>query len=309
MKHSHIIIICIGLFCISSYLLYVSEGGLSFERPGSFVGFSDSLIHDNTTEKIPKKFIAVQYCAKNPKIRFFMYHYIRNDDPLDTIGTHNLSIPPSIFDGQMNMIEKLSQSGSITLMKGEDFLSSLKSSCYPSENIWIFTDDDGWSDSHSDLMPIAANHSIPFFFGIIGNRIDKHGFVTSGEVRSLASNPLFTISSHSLTHADESKMSIENEQKEMCESKKYSKISRENQLTRISIRVDEWTPVGVHRISKLVDIRLHGRQVSAGISIWEIRISLRSIAYASGEMMGKHSSRNISIYTNPEARYRLTRAR
>ncbi len=220
MKHSHIIIICIGLFCISSYLLYVSEGGLSFERPGSFVGFSDSLIHDNTTEKIPKKFIAVQYCAKNPKIRFFMYHYIRNDDPLDTIGTHNLSIPPSIFDGQMNMIEKLSQSGSITLMKGEDFLSSLKSSCYPSENIWIFTDDDGWSDSHSDLMPIAANHSIPFFFGIIGNRIDKHGFVTSGEVRSLASNPLFTISSHSLTHADESKMSIENEQKEMCESKK-----------------------------------------------------------------------------------------
>ena len=149
-----------------------------------------------------------------------MYHYIRDDDPRDTKITHDLSIPPSVFDGQMNVIEKLAQSGSITLMKGDDFMNTLKNGCYPSEHIWIFTDDDGWSDSYSELMPIAANHGIPFFFGVIGNRIDQHGFITSGEVRALADNPLFTISSHSLTHDDESKMSVEKEQEEMCESKK-----------------------------------------------------------------------------------------
>lgn len=149
-----------------------------------------------------------------------MYHYIRDDDPLDTTITHNLSIPPSVFDAQMSFVEKLAKSGSITLMKGNEFMNALKSDCYPSEHVWIFTDDDGWSDTYSDLMPIATNHGIPFFFGIIGNRIDRHGFITSGEVRAIADNPLFTISSHSFTHDGESKMSVEKEQEEMCESKK-----------------------------------------------------------------------------------------
>ena len=149
-----------------------------------------------------------------------MYHYIRDDDPLDTTITHNLSIPPSVFDAQMAIVERLAKNGNITLINGSDFLSALNSVCYPEKQIWIFTDDDGWRDAYENLMPIAANHRVPFFFGIIGNRVDTSGFVTSGEVRALGDNPLFTISSHSLTHDDESKMSVEKEHREMCESKK-----------------------------------------------------------------------------------------
>lgn len=70
-------------------------------------------------------------------------------------------------------MEKLVESGTVTLMDGNDFLTALDTKCFPGKNIWIFTDDDGWSDTYSDLARIAEAHHIPFFFGIIANRIDE----------------------------------------------------------------------------------------------------------------------------------------
>ena len=71
-----------------------------------------------------------------------MYHYIRDDDIRDNSITQGLSIPPAIFDAQMQYVEKLAESGSVTLMKGADFLAALDTRCFPGKNIWIFTDDD-----------------------------------------------------------------------------------------------------------------------------------------------------------------------
>lgn len=112
-------------------------------------------------------------CVENPNIQFFMYHYIRDDDIRDNSITHDLSVPPAIFDSQMQYVEKLAASRSVTLMNGADFLTALDTKCFPGKNIWIFTDDDGWSDAYTDLARIAEKHHIPFFFGIIANRINE----------------------------------------------------------------------------------------------------------------------------------------
>ena len=93
-----------------------------------------------------------------------MYHYIRGDDAHDTPGTHKLSIPPNVFEEQMQLIHRLETTGLITLMRGQDFLTAEKSRCYPGKNIWIFTADDGWVDSYNSLYPIAKKYQIPFFF-------------------------------------------------------------------------------------------------------------------------------------------------
>ena len=164
--------------------------------------------------------VSPEICIRDPKVRFFMYHYIRGDDTHDTRGTHELSIPPNVFEEQMQVIHRLETTGFITLMRGQDFLTAEKSRCYPGKNIWIFTDDDGWVDSYNSLYPIAKKYQIPFFFWIIGNRLDMSGFVSKLQLQEIAKDPLFTISSHSLTHSDESHMGTTIEEHEMCESKK-----------------------------------------------------------------------------------------
>ena len=155
-----------------------------------------------------------------------MYHYIRDDDIHDNSTVHNLSIPPSLFDAQMKEIGKLRDESIISLMNGDTFLESWKNQCFASQKIWIFTTDDSWSDTYTSLAPIARKYSIPFFFGAIENRVDTPGFITKSQLIELSHDPLFTLSSHSMTHSDHSKMDEKREAYEICTSKElFEKMS------------------------------------------------------------------------------------
>ncbi len=167
-----------------------------------------------------------QTCRENSKVDFFMYHYIRDWDTHDTLGTKSLSVPPKLFREHMKKIRTLADSGVITLIDGPDFLEAVRKKCFPGKNIWVFTADDGWSDMADSLVPIASEYRIPFFLGIITDRIGKPWFVTEDHVRSMAHTPLMTLSSHSVSHTDNSKLSEKDETHEMCDSKKIlEKIS------------------------------------------------------------------------------------
>lgn len=168
-----------------------------------------------TTESLPS-----QICFREPEIDFFMYHYIRSHDERDNSATQDLSIDPTAFRTHMSYVRSLVSEWKVSVMNGNDFIDSVESGCFPWTNIWVFTSDDGWSDSYDALFPIAREYNIPFFMGIIWNRINTPGFVTSQQVIEISKNPLFTISSHSMTHAVETDMSEASEQIEICESKK-----------------------------------------------------------------------------------------
>lgn len=159
-------------------------------------------------------------CIRDPDIQFFMYHYIRTHDPRDNAYTRELSVDPQEFRKQMSYLRDRANEWKIILMNGWDLVSSIATNCFPGNHIWAFTSDDGWSDTYDQLFPIAREYRVPFFLGIITDRIGAIGFVTSKEVREISEDPLFTISSHSMTHDEQDKMSIEVERREMCESKK-----------------------------------------------------------------------------------------
>jgi peptidoglycan/xylan/chitin deacetylase (PgdA/CDA1 family) len=158
-------------------------------------------------------------CFQEPEIQFFMYHYIRDHDLRDAPATRDLSLAPHDFRTHMAHIRELSNRGDITLMSWGDFLNSIQTGCFPWERIWIFTSDDGWVDSYLYLFPIASEYRVPFFLWIIGDRIDTNGFMTSAQIMEIAQNPLFTLSSHSMTHTSQSKMTETIEHEEICTSK------------------------------------------------------------------------------------------
>lgn len=119
-------------------------------------------------------------------------------------------------------------------MNGTDFIKAIAKKCFPAKHIWIFTSDDGWSDTYTDLFPIAHEYAVPFFLGIIANRIDTTGFVTTKQIQEISTNPLFTISSHSITHSEQDRMNVTVETQEMCESKNIlEKILHTSILTYI----------------------------------------------------------------------------
>ncbi len=165
------------------------------------------------------KVTKLEECHHNPTIEYFMYHYIRETDTRDAPSTRDLSMDPQDFRKHLSYIQQLEKEKKIHLMNGIDFYNSLSTGCFPAKNIWIFTSDDGWSDTYSNLVPIATEYHIPFFIWIIWNNIDKNGFVTASQIQEISKNPLFTIASHSMNHRDQSKITQEEEIKEMCDSK------------------------------------------------------------------------------------------
>lgn len=104
-------------------------------------------------------------------------------------------------------------------MQGEDFIQAWKTRCFPHQHIWIFTSDDGWKDTATELAPIAREYRVPFFFGIIAPKVGTPGFISQDELTSLSADPLFTIASHSLTHREMHRISVADEHKEICNSK------------------------------------------------------------------------------------------
>lgn len=158
-------------------------------------------------------------CIQNPKITTFMYHYVRHDDPNDTPTTRGLSVTPANFESHMKMVRTLADEKKITLLNGETFTKSFEENCFPADNIWLFTADDGWVDNAEYLAPIAHNYHIPFIFGIIEDSINKPGFITDKQVIELSKNPLFTIASHTVHHLDHSTLDNPTEEFEICQSR------------------------------------------------------------------------------------------
>ena len=149
-----------------------------------------------------------------------MYHYVREDDPHDAPVTHSLSVTPKNFDSHMQIVSALAKQKKISLMTGEDFEKAMENNCFPSAKIWIFTADDGWIDTFTDLAPIAEKYQIPFIFGIISSKTNHKAFVNSEQIKKLSDNPLFTIASHTMTHQPLNRVSEKIEKAEICQSKK-----------------------------------------------------------------------------------------
>ena len=161
----------------------------------------------------------IQVCIHEPRVDYFMYHYIRPHDPRDNASTQDLSVDPQEFRKQMSYVRDRVNEHTITLMNGVDLIASIQSGCFPGSHIWVFTSDDGWSDTYDQLIPIAREYHIPFFLGIITDRLDIKGFVTKSQVQEISRDPLYTISSHSTSHREQDTMSETQEHDTMCESK------------------------------------------------------------------------------------------
>ena len=119
----------------------------------------------------------------------------------------------------MKEVRRLADSGKVKILSLDQLEKAKKTKCYPGENNFIFTDDDGWIDLYTNLYPIARKYSIPFTVGVITSKLTDKDFVNALEVLEMSQNSLFSIAAHSVYHQDQSRLTPQEETKEVCDSK------------------------------------------------------------------------------------------
>ena len=107
----------------------------------------------------------------------------------------------------------------------EDFISYVKEGKNFPEKSVLITFDDGYNGIYNYVAPELKKRNMKATFVIITNMLGifstRYAHITSLQLKELADNELFSIGSHTLSHADFSKITEEEIKKEIEASKKF----------------------------------------------------------------------------------------
>ncbi len=125
-----------------------------------------------------------------------MYHYIRDYyNQHDPIGV-GLSVSPACFAKQLQWL----QANDWQTMTFGDIKNKIAPAA--SKKPIILTFDDGYQDFYDNVWPLLQKYHAKAVAFVIVNALDKPGYLTKAEVKTMADSGLVEIGSHTLNHID-----------------------------------------------------------------------------------------------------------
>lgn len=129
---------------------------------------------------------------------------------------HIMDNPPACKSGC-----KLSYDKFTGLLEGFDNYAALTEVVKkPSKRRIAVTFDDGLQDVYETAYPFLKEKSIPFTVFIVTDFLDTEGYITTENLKEMASDGLVTIGSHGVTHKNLNSLSYEEQKNELAESKR-----------------------------------------------------------------------------------------
>ena len=115
---------------------------------------------------------------------------------------------------------------SITARSFEGLISQNYEKIQPIEKVGRYgglfvTFDDAFGDVYENAVPVLRRYKVPFTIFMSVELLDEVGYLSTGQLVELASDPLCTIGSHSLHHCYFSRLSREEALTEMIKSKEF----------------------------------------------------------------------------------------
>jgi len=151
------------------------------------------------------------------EIPILMYHYIRVAPANDQLGA-NLSVSPENFAAQMKWLYD-DNYRSIKLADLADTDRKEISRIYHEEKKPIvFTFDDGYLDAYTEAFPILVKYSFIGTFFIIKDYIGRGNYLIGEQIKEMGEAGM-EFGSHSLTHPDLTKTSINEIRRQIFDSK------------------------------------------------------------------------------------------
>jgi peptidoglycan/xylan/chitin deacetylase (PgdA/CDA1 family) len=185
------------------------------EAPGvtrSIVGRALTVPHGARPEP---GLVAVVPPGRSPvHVPILMYHYIRdNPDPRDRLG-FNLSVTPADFGRQMDWLAA-NRYHPVDLGDLRAYL--LDRAALPERPV-VLTFDDGYRDMYTAAYPILRSHGFKAVSYVVSGFVDRPSSVTAAQVLEMDANGI-EIGAHSVSHADLSRLSGANLQREVQDSR------------------------------------------------------------------------------------------
>lgn len=140
------------------------------------------------------------------RLPILMYHSISEGN--------NLRVPKEEFRMQMAWLQ---ENGYETLSPNEAFLV-LTENRMPSEKcVWI-TFDDGYTDNYTEAFPVLKEYDMKATIFMIGKTIDKAHHLTKDQMVEMSAGGI-SIESHTINHLELNRMTSEQQEAEMIQSK------------------------------------------------------------------------------------------
>ncbi|XBU94695.1 polysaccharide deacetylase family protein [Peribacillus frigoritolerans] len=140
------------------------------------------------------------------QLPILMYHSISEGN--------RLRVPREEFRSQMAWLR---ENGYYTLSPEEAFLV-LTENRMPSEKCVWLTFDDGYTDNFTEAFPIIKENDMKATVFMIGKSIDKGHHLTENQMMEMSRNGI-SIESHTINHLELNRMTAEQQEAEMVQSK------------------------------------------------------------------------------------------
>ncbi|MGG4267150.1 polysaccharide deacetylase family protein [Peribacillus simplex] len=163
---------------------------------------------DSEDELDPERIDTRNWIIAETKVQLpiLMYHSISEGN--------DLRVPKEEFRLQMAWLR---ENGYYTLSPEEAFLV-LTENRMPSEKCVWLTFDDGYTDNYTDAFPILKEYDMKATVFMIGKSIDKGHHLTENQMMEMSGNGI-SIESHTINHLELNRMTAEQQEAEMVQSK------------------------------------------------------------------------------------------
>jgi peptidoglycan/xylan/chitin deacetylase (PgdA/CDA1 family) len=128
------------------------------------------------------------------RVPILMYHRIVDPGQAGD-SMPGLVVPPSLFTAQMRVLHGAGW-GTIT---AAELASSLQHGSAVPARTFVVTIDDGWRDGYTDAWPVLETFGYRATYYVIGKRIGARGFLSPGELQTLAAAGM-EIGDHTFDH-------------------------------------------------------------------------------------------------------------
>ena len=141
-----------------------------------------------------------------------MYHHIGYPPPTADAIRRDLTVTPEAFETQMSWFK---QQGYDTISLGELIDGYSHPDSLPAKPV-ILTFDDGYDDAFIHAFPILKKYGFKGTFFIISRTINIPGYLSAEQLKEMSDSGM-SIEAHCMTHADLTKLSLEEVRRQAVE--------------------------------------------------------------------------------------------
>ncbi len=199
----HLSLSIIGLFVLGFLLVTSPESN----QPQASAEVIPSPTPKTTNYPRPEKF----------QVPILMYHYIRNAEGESELGK-NLSVSPENFDRQIKYLKDDNYQSIILSDLADPERKTLSKIYFQKQKPIVLTFDDGYEDAYIAALPVLKKHQFVGTFFLINNFIDKEGRLKNWQIEEMKAAGM-EFGSHTLSHPDLTKISIDEAREQISASK------------------------------------------------------------------------------------------